>query len=70
MFISLYVHDYRKSLQGIDSFVSEGGQAFDDLQHVTEELARYCKGSSWKESTQRNLKESKQYLKSEYKVRY
>ena len=58
----------RKSLQGLDYYVTDGGKAFDNLLSVIEELELY--GLSKEESSEikQALREGKTYLKSEYKV--
>ena len=58
----------RKSLQGLDYYVADGGKAFDNLLSVIEELELY--GLSKEESSEikQALREGKTYLKSEYKV--
>ena len=58
----------RKSLQGLDYYVADGGKAFDNLLSVIEELELY--GLSKEESCEikQALREGKTYLKSEYKV--
>ena len=58
----------RKSLQGLDYIAADGAKAFDDLCNLVERIEE-CGlstqvGNSWKKS----LKESKQYLKADYKV--
>ena len=57
----------RKSLQGLDYFSSSGAQAFDDLRKVAEILGDAGQGMGWAKKQQGRLRESKRYLKSDYK---
>ncbi len=59
---------FRKSLQGLDSYMAEGGQAFEDLLDVAQQLGQFGKEPKWVETMQATLKASKQYLKTDYKV--
>ena len=55
----------RNSLQGLDYFIVQGTQAFDDLESVVDKLGEDCgMGSAWV----KEKKEGKRYLKSDYKV--
>ena len=58
----------RKSLQGLDYISSSGAQAFDDLCEVAELLGDTGQGMGWARQQQSRLRESKRYLKSDYKV--
>ena len=58
-----------KSLQGLDYISSSGAQAFDDLCEVSELLGDAGQGVGWVKQQQSRLRESKRYLKSDYKVR-
>jgi len=66
----------RKSLQGLDYFVTDGTKAFEDLDTVVGKLAELDKGSEWahdlkerfKFGKQLGLGLGKQYLKTDYKV--
>lgn len=59
----------RKSLQGLDYISAEGSSAFDELSIITDKLTDRnldpCKG----QKLQKSLKEGKQYLKTDYKVK-
>ncbi len=59
----------RKSLQGLDYISAEGGTGFDDLATITNKLIDYgldpCNG----QKLQKALKEGKQYLKTDFKVK-
>ena len=59
----------RKSLQGLDYISAEGGTAFDDLSVITDQLVD-CGLDPGKGTTfQKALKEGKQYLKTDFKVK-
>jgi len=58
----------RKSLQGLDYISSSGAQAFDDLCEVVELLGDTGQGMGRAKQRQSRLRESKRYLKSDYKV--
>lgn len=58
----------RKSLQGLDYISSSGAQAFDDLCEVDELLGDAGQGMGWAKQQQSRLRESKRYLKGDYKV--
>ena len=57
----------RKSLQGLDSYVTEGARAFDDLAGVVENISTNVELSERGEILDA-LKAGKLYLKGEYKV--
>ena len=58
----------RKSLQGLDYIAADGGKAFDDLIAMVPKLR--CDDRTWVSQWQKALKESKQYIKADYKVFY
>ena len=58
----------RKSLQGLDYFISEGGKAFDDLLKLVDQLIDFGIESNVAQNLQRGLKSAKSYLKSDFKV--
>lgn len=58
----------RKSLQGLDYVSAEGAKAFDELAAVIENLGDYGKGLSWAKSQCEKLKQTKCYLKGDFKV--
>ena len=60
----------RKSLQGLDYISSSGAQAFDDLCEVAEMLGDAGQGMGWAKQQHSRLRESKRYLKNDYKVRF
>ena len=55
----------RKSLQGIDYFAAEAGEAFDGIKKMIEEKGALCNDSN---RLLENLKRARFYLKSDYKV--
>ncbi len=60
----------RKSLQGLDYFSAEGAKAFEDLEAIVEKLGdEYGKGLTLAKQQNEKLKQSKRYLKSDYKVK-
>lgn len=56
----------RKSLQGLDYIAADGGKAFDDLVAMLPKLR--SDDRMWISRWQKVLKESKQYIKADYKV--
>ena len=62
-----YAMTVRKSLQGLDYIAADGGKAFDDLISVVTKLR--SKDRTCISQKQGMLKESKQYIKADYKVR-
>ncbi len=58
----------RKALAGVDNFQSAGIEAYDDLESIVDQI-RPFKETSWGKDTQKKLLETKQYLKSEFRVR-
>ena len=56
----------RKSLQGLDYIAADGGKAFDDLIAIIPKLR--SDDRTWISRWQNVLKESKQYIKADYKV--
>ena len=59
----------RKSLQGLDYISAEGGTGFDDLAMITNNLIDYGLAPSNGQKLQKALKEGKQYLKTDFKVK-
>lgn len=58
----------RTSLQGLDYISSSGAQSFDDLAEVVDKLGDLCMGMGWAKTKKEQLKSSKRYLKSDFKV--
>ena len=56
----------RKSLQGLDFIAADGGKAFDDLIAIMPKLR--SDDRTWISRWQNVLKESRQYIKADYKV--
>ena len=59
----------RKSFLGLDYIAAEKAKAFDDLIDVINKLEG-VKGVEWSSDSKHKLKKGKQYLKSDYKVKY
>lgn len=59
----------RKFLQGLDYISAEGGTGFDDLAMITNKLIDYGLAPSNGQKLQKALKEGKQYLKTDFKVK-
>ena len=59
----------RKSLQELDYVSSNGTQAFDDLCDVAQRLGDDFMGKSWAREQKEHLKNTKRYLKSDFKVK-
>ena len=59
----------RKSLQGLDYISLTGAQAFEDLQGIAHRLGEKGMGLTWAKRQEEALKETKRYLKTDYKVR-
>ncbi|CAH3044080.1 unnamed protein product [Pocillopora meandrina] len=66
--LSVCAASVRKSLQGLDYISSSGAEAFDDLCKVAEMLGDAGQGMGWVKQQETNLRKSKRYLKSDYKV--
>ena len=59
----------RKSLQGLDYFVAEGAQAFDNLVRMVHQMSEnVAGGKEWEKRMTEHLKASKLYLKGDFKV--
>ena len=65
---SICAASVRNSLQGLDYISSSGAQAFDDLCDAAETLGGIRQGMGWSKVQQNRPRESKRYLKSDYKV--
>jgi hypothetical protein len=53
----------------LDYVSAEGAQAFEDLEEIVEKLGdEHGKGLTWAKQQNEKLKQSKRYLKSDYKV--
>ena len=66
--LSAYRASTRKSLQGLDYFVSEGCKAFDDLHELTDKLADCGHETNEIQNLQTKLKVGKNYLKIDFIV--
>ena len=58
----------QKSLQGLDYFSTEGAQAFETLESVASTLQASGANLTWEKEMKRALKETKRYLKSDFKT--
>ena len=58
----------QKALQGLDNKAADGVAAFHTLEKIATQLERMGASSEWVKTTKKNLKESKRYLKTQYKV--
>lgn len=58
----------RTSLQGLDYFVAEGAEAFDNLITIAHNIAELGGGIEWESRVVECLKASKLYLKGDFKV--
>ena len=59
----------RKSLQGLDNFYAQGSNAFDDLCETVDRIAEPAESQTWAKETKQTLRDAKQYLRADYKVR-
>ena len=59
----------RKSLQGLDNFSAQGSNAFDDLCETVDRIEERAKSQAWAKETKQTLRDAKQYLSADYKVR-
>lgn len=58
----------RTSIQGLDYVSSAGAEALNNLCDVVETLGDVGQGMGWAKQQENNLRASKQYLKSDFKV--
>ena len=58
----------RKSLQGLDNTAADGASAFDTLDSVLDQLEKSGASTEWIKTTKTALKDSKRYLKTQYKI--
>ena len=58
----------RKSLQGLDNFAAEGGQAFEDLSALLERMLSFGANEREVSKLRETLKAGKLYLKGDFKV--
>lgn len=58
----------QKSLQGLDNVTAEGTHAIDTLIEVIQALPESEVGHSWRKETERQIKEAKRYLKTDFKT--
>ena len=59
----------RKSLQGLDYFSADGAKVYDDLEEIVQKLGdEHGASLTWAKHQSEKLKQSKRYLKTDYKV--
>ncbi|KXJ22171.1 hypothetical protein AC249_AIPGENE4203 [Exaiptasia diaphana] len=58
----------QKSLQGLDNVTAEGTEAIDTLIGLVQELPESGVESSWQKEVEKQLKEAKRYLKTDFKT--
>ena len=59
----------RKSLQGLEYFSADGAKAYNDLEEIVQKLGdEYGASLTWANHQSEKLKQSKWYLKTDYKV--
>ena len=59
----------RKSLQGLEYFSADGAKAYDDLEEIVQKLGdEHGASLTWAKHQSVKLKQSKRYLKTDYKV--
>ena len=56
----------RKSLQGLDNIAASGADGFDALNKIVDDLEQSGSRPEWCETTRKELKKGKRYLKTEY----
>ena len=66
--LSKCVASVRTSVQGLDYVSAAAAEAFDYLCDVVETLGDVGQGIGWAKQQENNLRASKQYLKSDFKV--
>ena len=59
----------RKSFQGLENVSAQGSNAFDDLCETVDRIAERMKSQAWAKETKQTLRDAKQYLSADYKVR-
>ena len=59
----------QKSLQGLDNVTADGTEASDSLVSIVETLSKNrVEGQEWRETVLQELKDSKRYLKTDFKI--
>ncbi|XP_078367668.1 uncharacterized protein LOC144651598 [Oculina patagonica] len=54
--------------EGLDNFSAQGSNAFDYLCETVDRIAEQVKSQAWAKETKQSLRDSKQYLRADYKV--
>ena len=60
----------RKSPQGLDNFSAQGCNASEDLCEMVDRTAEQAESQAWAKETKQILRDAKQYLRADYKVRF
>lgn len=58
----------RKALQGLDNTAADGVSGFDTLENIVVVMEKLGAPSDWVMATKKSLKDSKRYLKTQYRV--
>ena len=58
----------RKSLSGLDNIATDGATAFDLVEKIVDEVEKVTMASQWTPTARRNLREGKNYLKTDYRL--
>ena len=58
----------RRSLQGLDNIAASGAEGFDTMHKIVDELEEGGATAKWCEGVRTNLKDTKRYLKTEYRM--
>ena len=58
----------RKSRQGLDSIAADGAAGFQTVVRITDDLEKGGRNKQWCNSAKRLLRDSKEYLKTDYHV--
>ena len=58
----------RRSLQGLDNIAASGAEGFDTMHKIVDESEEGGATAKWCEDVQTNLKDTKRYLKTEYRM--
>ena len=58
----------RKSLSGLDNIATDGATAFDLVEKIVDEVEKVTMASQWAPTARRNLREGKNYLKTDYRL--
>ena len=59
----------RKSIQALDNVSAQGSNTFDVLCETVDRIAELAESQAWAKETKQTLRDAKQYLRTDYKVR-